>query len=145
MQNEKLSIYQQILLIALHNIKFPTLETQHRRLARWFSSTFSTPYSDAYKMTFEELLLHKLENDFQDYKSNKLDKIFREEFVSKKEFIKNEETATAQDEGWARNIAAEELKKREAALKTAEDDLLKESGKANENMPKPPPDIKRTF
>lgn len=146
MPNNDLSLYHQILLLAIHNKKFPDYQYQHRCLARWFSSTFSTSYQDALNMHFEELLSHKLEFDLQDAKPGQIDKLFKKEFITKKNDIKNEETEKAEMENWSQSVADTAFKKRENELKQAENDLVKEE--QIEEIPKNvdfPKDIKKTF
>ena len=144
MPKEDLSIYNQVLLIALANKKHPDYNSQHRELARWFSSTFSTPYADAEKMQFETLLLHQLESQLEKISMKKVDNIFRKEFLTKKKDIQEEEAQKTGDEDWAQKIAAEAFKKKEKQLEKAESELIQEKEETPEGIV-PPPDISRKF
>lgn len=142
MPNDELSLYHQILLIALANKRFPDYNSQHRSLARWFSATFSTPYADAEKMPFELLLLNKLEHDMQDWGPKKVDNYFKREFLTKKKDVQEEEVQKTGDEAWMQGVAQKTLKEREKELKEAEDSMIKEKEALPDNLPG---DIKRTF
>jgi hypothetical protein len=144
MPNDELSLYHQILLIALANKRFPDYESQHRSLARWFSATFSTPYADAERMPFELLLLHKLEQDMTDWGPKKVDNYFKKEFLTKKRDIQEEEVQKTSDESWMQGVAQKTLKEREKELKEAEDTMIKQKEELPEGVI-PPPDISRKF
>jgi len=136
--NEDISLYHQLYLIALYNKKYPDYFYQHRCLARWFSNTFNTSYSEAERMDFDSLLLHKLEYETQDLSPKKIDTIFRKEFITKKIDTQTEEVVQKEDEAWQQQVAQKAFEQKEKELAKAEAEGLPEGIVLH-------PDIKKTF
>ncbi len=145
MEDDDLSLYQQILILAVFNKKFPDHFSQHRTLARWFSNNFSTPYKEAENMTFEELLFHKLEWDLDNKTQKEADSLFKKEILkTKKESLDNDKKQ-AEDDAWALSVADKALKEKNENLRTKTEELLELEERIRTGEIQLPGDIKKVF
>lgn len=64
-KNNFLLLIQNAQLQAVSNILTNNLDHFDRKIRRWFSEKFSTPYRDTFNYPFEELLLHYYESNLE--------------------------------------------------------------------------------
>lgn len=90
-------------LKAIESILSNTYEYFERRVRRWFSKEFSTPYLDTFKLSWSELLLHYYESKYEEMEFNDIYEMAKKEHLP--EFIKE---ANEEDQEFADSLIDEQ-------------------------------------
>lgn len=95
-------------LLAIEGILENSLDAFERKVRRWFSKEHSTPYTETFKIPWDELLLHYYESSLANKSYNEVYDLAVEEFLP--EFVKEAED---DDQAFAESL----LEEQEATLK----------------------------
>ncbi len=114
-------------LKAVESILLKTLGFFERKVRRWFSKNYATPYLDTFKIPWEELLLHYYEGGLENRTFNEVFDLATTEYLP--EFMKE---AEGEDQEFANSL----VKEQEATLnkKKAKEKQLAKATKAAQPM-----------
>ncbi|HBI01739.1 MAG TPA: hypothetical protein DDY18_08985 [Flavobacterium sp.] len=90
-------------LKAIESVLSNTYEYFERKVRRWFSKEYSTPYLDTFKMSWPELLLHYYEAGFEKLEYNEIYDMAVKEYLP--EFIQK---ADEEDQAFADSLLEEQ-------------------------------------
>lgn len=96
-------IYENAQLKALESVLTQPADYFERRVRRWFSKTFSTPYKDTHLIPWPQLLEHYYEDNFESYEHNELFDMAVKEYLP--EFV---DQAEADDQAFADSLLEEQ-------------------------------------
>lgn len=96
-------IYENAQLKALEAVLTQPTDYFERKVRRWFSKTFSTPYQDTHKIPWPQLLEHYYEDNFESYEYNELFDMAVKEYLP--EFV---DQAEADDQAFADSLLDEQ-------------------------------------
>lgn len=97
------SVYKNAQLAAIEGILMDSPDHFERKVRRWFSKNFSTPYLDTFKIAWPELLKHYYEADFEENDYNELFDLVVKEYLP--EFV---DAAEADDQAFADSLLDEQ-------------------------------------
>lgn len=120
-------VTQNAQLKALESVLLETHEFFERKVRRWFSKQFSTPYMDTFDIPWEEILLHYYESSIENLTYNEVYDLAVAEYLP--EFMDAQEE---EDEQFAQDL----IKEQEATVKAkqAKDMAKDELAKATQQM-----------
>lgn len=95
-------------LLAIEGILEKSLDSFERKVRRWFSKEHSTPYTDTFKIPWDELLLHYYESSLANMSYNEVFDLAVNEYLP--EFV---QAAEEDDQAFADSL----LEEQEATLK----------------------------
>ncbi len=96
-------VVQNAQLKALESVLLKTHEAFERKVRRWFSKQFSTPYMDTFDIPWEELLLHYYEGGMDNLSYNEVFDLAVNEYLP--EFVNQ---AEEEDSEFAQSLISEQ-------------------------------------
>jgi hypothetical protein len=131
--SDELTIIESIQRIALLSVLEPDRDSFERRMARWYSSEFSTPLKEVETIPFEELCLHYFEHLFGTLDKSELQKYVEEFSLTPEEAQKKELEEEIEAQELMDMVAAEEDKRiKEKEIKELQEKQRESLKKAKE-------------